>query len=508
MSANYYELLKYAQTGIASPDMTYYDKMRASMLMGGGTVQTLTGIPPLSFKSNGTPLISWSMLGNGSQSGTPTPDNPVMPTFCGVRTGNLCDQGTISTTQPNINSGVNAEIVKAFKSLTAGETYTLSWDFQSSSTAGLRNVFRLYNGPTYMGVQINNGESFTLTETQINDLTAFVIYFGNAGGTMTDFMLNSGSTALPYEPYGWKIPFENHGENLFDMTTVEDGKNISLDGLITNYSKRCSTVTPIDVSTYSNVTLAFTATLSRTRVIYALFNDSTLVTRQTTVFSGSTIDVSSGNKLYICFYDPADTETVQKSDLSNVMFNLGSSPKPYSPYLNETLPVYLGEVPTVRRIVKEEILSDSIVGYEDRTDFVVVKTRIVDLKTAGNKLNYLCSHFKVKGPGVSFTEGVLNNSYNNYYNMEFGLPTTITSLDDAKAWFNSQKAAGTPVTIWYVSTESQTGILNEPLAKIGDFADELHSTDAAVTIPTVKGDNMLTVETDLQPSEMTITFKG
>lgn len=90
MSANFYELLKYAATGQASHDMTYFDKLRASTLMGG-SVQTLTGQPPLSFKSNGKPLISWSMKGNGSQSGTPTPDNPVMPEFVGVRTSNLAD---------------------------------------------------------------------------------------------------------------------------------------------------------------------------------------------------------------------------------------------------------------------------------------------------------------------------------------------------------------------------------------------------------------------------------
>lgn len=32
MSANYYELLKYAATGQASPSMTYYDRMRASAI--------------------------------------------------------------------------------------------------------------------------------------------------------------------------------------------------------------------------------------------------------------------------------------------------------------------------------------------------------------------------------------------------------------------------------------------------------------------------------------------
>ena len=46
------------------------------------------------------------------------------------------------------------------------------------------------------------------------------------------------------------------------------------------------------------------------------------------------------------------------------------------------------------------------------------------------------------------------------------------------------------------------------LVRVTLIADELHSADAGVTIPTVKGDNTLTVETELQPSEMTITFKG
>ena len=41
---------------------------------------------------------------------------------------------------------------------------------------------------------------------------------------------------------------------------------------------------------------------------------------------------------------------------------------------------------------------------------------------------------------------------------------------------------------------------------IGDYADELSSADAGVTIPTTEGQNTLTVETDLQPSEMTITY--
>lgn len=61
--------------------------------------------------------------------------------------------------------------------------------------------------------------------------------------------------------------------------------------------------------------------------------------------------------------------------------------------------------------------------------------------------------------------------------------------------------------MWHVLATPETAIINEPLAKIGDYADELHSEDAGVTIPTAKGQNTLTVDTELQPSEMAITFK-
>lgn len=79
------------------------------------------------------------------------------------------------------------------------------------------------------------------------------------------------------------------------------------------------------------------------------------------------------------------------------------------------------------------------------------------------------------------------------------IATTVSAF---KSWL-----ALNPVTVWYVLATPTTGIVNEPLAKIGDYADTLASADAGVTIPTVKGDNMLTVDTELQPSEMTITYR-
>jgi hypothetical protein len=82
------------------------------------------------------------------------------------------------------------------------------------------------------------------------------------------------------------------------------------------------------------------------------------------------------------------------------------------------------------------------------------------------------------------------------------------TVEAFKDFLAAQYANGTPVVIWYVLATEQTGIVNEPLCKIGDYADELSSADAAVTIPTINGSNTLSVDTTVQPSEMSITYRG
>lgn len=270
MSTDFYEMLKYAATGIASPDMTYYDRMRASALVGGGKTQTLTGQPPLSFKADGKPLISWSMKGNGQQTGTPTPDAPIMPEFVGAKNG------------------------------------------------------------------------------------------GN-----------------------WEIPLTCAGQ---------------------------------------------------------------------------------------------------------------------------IVPVYLGQTPTVRR-VKKLVLT----GAENWTVWVYQTAVLFYTPVAdGTGELVVSSHFGSRKTGSLPLAGNIAYSGATNVNMFFRMldDATITTVDGFKAWLAAQYAAGTPITVWYILAEPKTGIVDEPLCKIGDYADELHSTDAGVTIPTAKGNNVLTIGTDLQPSEMTIMYRG
>lgn len=268
MSASFYDLLKYAKTGIAAPNMNNFDKIRALSLAGGYPLSTITGVPPLSFMADGSPLTAWSILGNGQQTGTPTPDNPIMPTFC----GKLID---------------------------------------------------------------------------------------------TD----------------WTIPITCAGQ---------------------------------------------------------------------------------------------------------------------------TVPVYLGQTQTVRRI-KKLVLTGEEPFFRDNERADSWRFYSDALISAITNVS-ICSHFAYIG-----TSGVNNSDttgFSIFYAAQFGcrcpkaIANTITKF---KAWLASQYAAGTPVTVWYVLSEPETAIVNEPLAKIDAYADELHSADAGVMIPTISGKNTLAINTGLQPSNISIT---
>lgn len=379
MSASFYDLLKYAATGQASPSMTYYDKLRASTLMGG-VVRTLTGQPPLTFKADGTPIISWSMKGNGSQTGTPTPDNPVMPEFVGVMTGNLFDKNAPDrTTTGYVKSDGSIQNSASFATsgyipISGFETLTLSGYGDGNEPA-----YCLYdsNKDYLSGSAYTGRETITLT---VGTATFIRMSYRNTAADTA--MLNSGSTALPYEPFGWAEKITCAGQK----TTV-----------------------------------------------------------------------------------------------------------------------YLGEVPTVRRVKK--VVFDGTEIFWEKSILRAGCFAARDLGIGVTEKTIYCTH----AIGVITASELASN--NTCYmgrdiNLWLDLFDEQTTVEQFKTYLASEYQAGHPVTIWYVLNTEQTSVVNEPLCKISTYADELSSEDAAVTIPTSKGQNTLTVDTELQPSEMTITYKG
>lgn len=169
---------------------------------------------------------------------------------------------------------------------------------------------------------------------------------------------------------------------------------------------------------------------------------------------------------------------------------------------NTTTPVYLGEVETTRRIKKYECTGQEN-WYKSNTytgSFYAYLSGVLP-NAMPNQFPF-CSHLGRDSGTYSY-----GNCRIDYNALSLWVFDTDTSVTDFKSYLAQQYANGTPVTIWYVLATPTTGIVNEPLRKIGDYADTLSMEQAGVQIPTNRGNTVIDVETELKPSEMYIKYQ-
>ena len=178
-------------------------------------LQTTTG--NLLFKGYSLPVKVNSLLGNTVQNGTPSPDNIVVPEFCGVRTGNLAtplkewvdgyvgSNGKISS--PSVTyiekSSDYLEIPNNAVSVAfSGEDGT----FERGSSGGWRAIGFYDSNKNF--VSRAGGSGTNAMSASVPESARFMRISCRTYGSDKEYMLNLGSTALPYEPYGWAIEIE------------------------------------------------------------------------------------------------------------------------------------------------------------------------------------------------------------------------------------------------------------------------------------------------------------
>lgn len=177
----------------------------------------LSGIPPLSFTSKGKPLTAWSITGNTVQNGTPTPDTPQEVKAVGDRTENLFDktQPTTATNKYLLSNGEESSNSSGWAVSTYipvnGEYVTISGvGGNSPSVCAYDSNMQFVRGKNYAGTNI----------TTINISECSYIRFSYVPSVQGNVaMLNYGSTALPYEPYGYKIPVVTSADGTEPITT-------------------------------------------------------------------------------------------------------------------------------------------------------------------------------------------------------------------------------------------------------------------------------------------------
>ena len=392
--------------------------------------------------------------------------------------------------------------------------------------------------------------------------------FSIAESHVDEYMLNSGTAALPYEPYGYQegwevrkgdgtliwgrndtisvdsgtLPIKGYGVplasitpegnseqsgtptptspidvtgcgdrtgNLFDKTDTKTTEvagvyTYTLKGLTPNESYTCTT----NFTTTSNVASIY-------------FGGTATSTNGVTARSPRTMTADNNGNivLYVRYASQGTTAPPVYNDLMDgtlwIMVNTGSTALPYEPFgykipitcAGQTVPVYLGEVPTVRRIKKLVLTGEESISAPSNDVF---RFQVSGYMRRLGEIIGISTHYAVVACKDSISQWTANDeltflvssSGNNYMYIR---DTAYNSSSTAFCQFlRDEFAAGTPVTVWYVLSEPTTGIVNEPLMKIGTYADTLTVTDQDATITPAVGNDTITVDTTLPPSKLTV----
>ena len=492
-------------------------------------IKELTGVLPLSIRSNGTMLLDYLISGNMSQTGTPTPTTPIQPQETGERTGNLYpldasklhigrieNDGTIDYETGTLTVGPGSVTYEAntawrgfytdFIQVNEKEKLTIS----STNSITVAFSCSCYDeNDNFLGKATSHSTSTASTRT-FTLLTGTEKVRVSATSSDTTYtilrpMLNSGSTPLPYEPYGYKLDISSSGENLINPNRLEAGYlNVfgDVSGQGSDYLEQTSDFIPVTGSNYS-WTLSEDWGSRRGWVVRCFYNESKEMIGSR--LGGNTTELSGS------FAVPPSAAYVRISWRSYgtiaCMLSLSATALPYEPYIepNETN-IYLSEVETTRRIGKLVLTgSETFFRDKERADSWGFYS---DILVSGNYNLSICSHFVYIGTsGVNNTDNIGFSLFNT---SQFGCrcPKSIAdTVNKFKAWLANQYAAGTPITVWYVLATPETAVVNEPLRKIGDHADTVSYEQAGVQIPTNRGNTVIDVETTLKPSQMYIKYK-
>ena len=191
--------------------------------MGQYKNSTVSGTSPLNFSTIIGGISDYSISGNMTYSGTPSTSSPIYPSETGDRTGNLFDKSNAdiygnstlsSQNQWDYNPEYTGKVLRIpCKSSTQ---YTISFN-RSFDNANLYRIAVTNSdsvpisgeiGTIFCSTFYTGYEPITRTITT-GSAAKYILLQINAGliNDMCDaLMINTGSTALPYEPYGYKIP--------------------------------------------------------------------------------------------------------------------------------------------------------------------------------------------------------------------------------------------------------------------------------------------------------------
>lgn len=308
---------------------------------GGHKVVEYTGALPITISANGDALLDYRIYGASGGVGAAT-ENLVDFEAWLVREG-----------VPYIKDGNSYTIPGLLNKLYSNPYYFSDTDIYVSisgvitiPTGSNIRIYIVKRDGTISGSTALGGNDGIRRRQNVLGAGIKFDYASIGSCTVDRLMLNSGATACPYEPYGYKLPMTVQSANLWENNSFWDtGALLSGEQLFgKSYSVQPGTYTiSTDVIDNADTTIASVFALAATQAPETAYSNVDGVFQN----RPRTLTVSEGEKLWICIRNVSIQGYLawnKKSFASYwIMASKGSTVLPYQPYSRTDTPVYIGE---------------------------------------------------------------------------------------------------------------------------------------------------------------------
>lgn len=502
---------------------------------------------PINFGGVGKDLKDYKVYGNTVQNGTPTPDTPIDMVSCGDRTKNLFDKnnanvygGYLNTSGVVSGSGNSGTDTIIFIKCKPNTTYALQKMLQPDTENNRLRIGCTSEIPV-LGMQTTNFFKYNdgTTETQYVYKTSstakyLLFYCGKKSDTtsrqeiLDSVQIEEGSTISSYEPYGYKIPINVKGNNLFKpIPTTSCGITsiVNPDGSITYSGTATNTWANITSHNYIDIepgtyTFSIDKTLSYRLSIRLYYEDGSYDVKM--ILPGqksTTFTLNKEAKHYYIYISNSLTVEEEYNETIYVQLEKGNTMTSFKPYYNQTTNIYLDE--PLRKIDE----------YSDNIDFINGKVvRNIREIVLGSESSISALNNNESGAAQSSSNGAFmiyfsTNGIKNLKNSsvilnQFLYMYNSSIIDNISANRMQDKTAcirqGSNDRIYFRNTD-WTGKTGNEVRDLFGITNLILNyilttpTEESITlpnIPTVEGNNTLNIETEITPSQVYIKYKS
>lgn len=176
-----------------------------------------------------------------------------------------------------------------------------------------------------------------------------------------------------------------------------------------------------------------------------------------------------------------------------------------------TANVYLGQTQSTRQIKKLELTGEEnwvhVAGVTGQSSYY--RFQIGSLNSIITSNLEMCSHYSYNvlnstttGVGFCTQNSIASNA--DFIAIRPYADNPPDGIGSFKRFLANLYGVGKPVTVWCILATPETAALNEPIRRIGSYADSI----TAANIPTTGTAESFDVTTALKPSEVSLTYHG